>query len=200
MAQEANPVTPTIAPPAFSLEDLKAIFATMTKDLSDAVTETNRRFDELVRGIPQHPNSKITPPRSIQPRGLTFDFTDAQSNRVNTMFPGLHHHVSQHGRPPMPLEEEDAKLAGKSQPPKIKDRAREDFQEPRQHYDPKVTSRSHVSIMPQQLAKPTNSKNLYCPKNGAISNMPKVNTRTKDNTCWRIIQTKRKIMRRNSGP
>ena len=66
------------------------------------------------------------------------------------------------------LEEEDAKLAGKSQPPKVKDKAREVYQEPRQHCDPKATKRGTVFTMmdvddqPQQPAKPVNSKNFYC--------------------------------------
>ena len=99
--REANPIAPAIIPPPFSLEDLKAILTTVTKDLSNFVTETNRRLDELAKGISQRPNSEVTPPRMIQPRGLSFDLTDAQSNRVNSRFPGSLHPANQDGRPPM---------------------------------------------------------------------------------------------------
>jgi len=36
--------------PSFSLEDIKAILTTVTKDLSESVMETNRRLDELPKG------------------------------------------------------------------------------------------------------------------------------------------------------
>jgi len=91
-----------VDPLSFSLEDLKAILTTVTKDLSESVMETNRRLDELAKGISQRPISEITPPRVIHPRGLSFDLTDAQSNRVNPRFPGSLHPMNQEGRPPMP--------------------------------------------------------------------------------------------------
>lgn len=47
--QALNPTTTST--PTVSLDDLKAIFTTVIKDLADAVTETNRRLDELARGI-----------------------------------------------------------------------------------------------------------------------------------------------------
>ena len=66
------------------------------------------------------------------------------------------------------LEEEDAKLASKSQPPKAKEKARGDYQEQHQHYDPKANKRGTIFAAvdsedrPQQPAKPSGSKNSYC--------------------------------------
>jgi len=99
--QPAHGATP-IDPPSFSLEDLKAILTTVTKDLSESVMETNRRLDELAKGISQRPSSEVTLPRIIHPRGLSFDLTDAQSNRMKPRFPGSLHPINQEGRPPMP--------------------------------------------------------------------------------------------------
>ncbi|KAG7599336.1 Ribonuclease H-like superfamily [Arabidopsis suecica] len=83
--QEPNPAA--VAAPTVSVDDLKAIFAITTKDLADSIIETNRRLDDLARGIQQQSNSEVTPSRPIIPRTLapSFDFTDAQSNRFTRM-------------------------------------------------------------------------------------------------------------------
>ncbi|KAG7593993.1 Ribonuclease H-like superfamily [Arabidopsis thaliana x Arabidopsis arenosa] len=83
--QEPNPAA--VAAPTVSVDDLKAIFAITTKDLADSIIETNRRLDDLARGIQQQSNSEVAPSRPIIPRTLapSFDFTDAQSNRFTRM-------------------------------------------------------------------------------------------------------------------
>ncbi|KAG7564288.1 Retrotransposon gag domain [Arabidopsis suecica] len=94
-----NPAT--TSSPTVSLDDLKAILTTVTKDLANSVTETNRRLDELARGIQRQPNSEVTPPRSILPRTLacSFDLTDAQSNRFAAMPRSSHHSDVQNEQP-----------------------------------------------------------------------------------------------------
>lgn len=66
------------------------------------------------------------------------------------------------------LEDEDAKMAVKLHPAKAKEKTREVYQEPRQHYDPKATKRGTIFAAvdsenrSQGPPKSSSSKNLYC--------------------------------------
>ncbi|KAG7559444.1 Retrotransposon gag domain [Arabidopsis thaliana x Arabidopsis arenosa] len=85
--QDPNPAA--VAPPTVSVDDLKEIIAVATRDLADSILETNRKLNELARGIQQQTSSDMTPliPRALAPN---FDFTDAQSNRFTRMPPSSH--------------------------------------------------------------------------------------------------------------